>query len=78
MPARQQAMLQCSRAAYMRPLQCEINNAQTINGRQRIVSAGGIYAAPTHGPNAVANPKPLLWGVPRAGFAGKPAVYHDL
>ena len=46
------------RAAYMRPLQCEGNAIQTVNRRHGRRFAGGIYAAPTHGPNAVATKKP--------------------
>ena len=41
----------------MRPLQCGVNTMQTGNGRCRGGSAGGMYAAPTHGPNAVAAQK---------------------
>ena len=38
-------------------LQCGANTIQTVNGQRRGVSAGGIYAAPTHGPNAVTTKK---------------------
>ena len=54
------------------PLQCEINNAQTINGRRGQRFAGGIYAAPTHRPNAVASQKTLLWGGLRGGGRERP------
>ena len=53
MPPRKRPMPQCLRAAYMRPLQCEGNAIQTVNRRHGHRFAGGIYAAPTHGPNAV-------------------------
>ena len=34
-------------------LQCGANTMQPANGQHRGVSAGGMYAVPTHGPNAV-------------------------
>ena len=38
-------------------LQCKANTLPTVNGQHRGVSAGGIYAPPTHGPNANATKK---------------------
>ena len=44
MPPRKRPMPQCLRAAYMRPLQCEENVIQTVNGQCGHRFAGGIYA----------------------------------
>ena len=43
-----------ARAACMRPLQCKPNNRRPVNTCHPYRFAGGMYAAPTHRPNAVA------------------------